>query len=198
MKVTIEPYNPNWVARFEKEKAKIAEALAPLQPTIDHIGSTSIEDICAKPIIDILVGLQSENQLDATILPMMESGYVYLKKFEEGMEYRRFFVIAYPLTGKSVPRFVGKEDEILFGVDFLTSTHVHIMERGSYHWKRHIAFRDYLRAYPEVREEYDSLKKKLAEMDFRDRLEYNLYKEEFIAEHQAIAMMWFEHNKKTN
>lgn len=57
MKIKIEPYNPAWKVDFEQHKMRILEAMPQLVPSIDHIGSTSLGDIGAKLIIDIIVGL---------------------------------------------------------------------------------------------------------------------------------------------
>ena len=191
MKIRIEPYNPAWKDYFERHKIRILEALSQLGPSIDHIGSTSLGDIGAKPIIDILVGLQSSPQLDEAINPMLAAGYTYVEKFTSGMPYRRFFVKLRALSAKSIPSVICSADTLAFGRDYDSIANIHVMEQGTYHWIRHIAFRDYLRAHPEVRFAYEALKLRIGEIDFDDPLDYNIYKEDFISEHQEKAIVWF-------
>lgn len=191
MKILLEPYSPAWRSAFERHRIRISQALSQLCPSIDHIGSTSLESIAAKPIIDVLVGVQSESQLDETINPMLTVGYTYVQKFTPGMPYRRFFVELMPLSAKSPPRIISSTDALAFGREYDSVANIHIIEKGTYHWIRHIAFRDYLRAHPEIASAYEALKQNIAEMDFDDPLEYNMHKEEFIREQQEKAVAWF-------
>jgi len=79
MKIILEEYQSEWANAFQLEKEVVISALSDFNPTIEHIGSTSIEGLCAKPTIDILVGLHNEMQLDKTIVPMISMGYTYFK-----------------------------------------------------------------------------------------------------------------------
>ncbi|MGV2482374.1 UNVERIFIED_CONTAM: GrpB family protein, partial [Salmonella enterica subsp. enterica serovar Weltevreden] len=63
-----------------------------LNPQIEHIGSTSVEGLSAKPIIDILIGLPDENDLNKTVEPLTGQGFIYYEKYNQDMPYRRFFV----------------------------------------------------------------------------------------------------------
>jgi GrpB-like predicted nucleotidyltransferase (UPF0157 family) len=63
-----------WANAFEREKEVVASVLTDFSPAIEHIGSTSIEGLCAKPTIDMLAGLHDEMQLDKTIAPMISMG----------------------------------------------------------------------------------------------------------------------------
>lgn len=196
MKVTLVPYRPSWRNDFERHRRIIEKALSDLQPAIDHIGSTSVSDIAAKPIIDILVGLRDEQALEAVVKPMLEAGYTYIEKFNAAMPYRRFFAALVAMGGSPLPRILGLDDALAFGRDYNSVANIHVMQRGSYHWMRHIAFRDYLRAHPEVRRAYEALKLGIAAMDFADPLEYNRYKEGFIAENQDKALAWFNQSRE--
>lgn len=191
MKITLFPYQPSWQDDFERHRMTIAQALSGFDPAIDHIGSTSLGDIAAKPIIDILVGLKEDQTLDSVVEPLLAAGYTYVEKFNAGMPYRRFFVMLVALRSSPLPRILGEGGTLAFGQDYNSVANIHVMTRDSYHWMRHIAFRDYLRAHPEVRRAYEALKLSIAEMDFIDPLEYNSYKEEFIAEQQKKAVIWF-------
>ncbi len=197
MKVRLEPWTPAWAEAYARHREAIGQALAFLEPSIDHIGSTSLGDIAAKPIIDILVGLPGESHLDATIAPMTDAGYCYIGKFTAGMPYRRFFVKLASISATPLPRLIGPDDELAFGRDYETLANIHIIERGSFHWMRHIAFRDYLRAHADVRRAYERRKLEIARMDLADPLEFNRHKEAFIAEHQQHALEWYRATRRS-
>ena len=84
MKIIIEEFQTDWVNDFLEQKVIIDSTLIDVNPITEHIGSTSVVGLCAKPTIDILVGLQAENQLDKTISPMINQGYTYFRKYEPG------------------------------------------------------------------------------------------------------------------
>lgn len=187
MKVVIEPYNGNWKAAFDKELQNISSALQDLNPAIEHIGSTAIKDIWAKPIIDILVGVERESDLDDIIEPMIEAGYTYVKKVEPLMPYRRFFV---KLTGAN-NQIIHAGDERRFGEELQSLVNIHILEKDTEHWIRHIAFRDYIKVHHEVRQQYAKLKKEIVKVDLSDHMEYNSYKDEFIKKVEKDALAWY-------
>lgn len=199
MKVSIEPYTPAWKDGFIAHKSVLESAIGDLIVSIDHIGSTSLGDIAAKPIIDILVGLKDRGLLDKTVSPMLDAGYTYIEQFTPAMPYRRFFVKLVPLSDAPLPSIIGTNDNLSFGVDYNTLANIHVIEQGTYHWIRHIAFRDYLLAHPDVRIAYEKLKLEIAKLDFSDPLDYNAHKEGFISAHQEHAVRWFlEQQQQTN
>jgi len=191
VKVTVVPHRPSWRRDFAHHRARIEQALSGLAPVIDHIGSTSLEDIVAKPIIDILVGLNAGLALDSVVEPMRKAGYTYIEQFNAQMPYRRFFVQLVARADTPLQTILGPGVELAFGRDYDSVANIHVMIQGTDHWRRHLAFRDYLRAHPDVRHAYQALKLQIAAMDFTDPLEYNAYKEDFIARHQAMAIAWF-------
>lgn len=195
MKVELHPHTPRWQEAFARHRERIGRALAAFPASIDHIGSTSLGDIAAKPVIDILVGLDAGVALDAVVTPLCAAGYTYVGKFTAGMPYRRFFAELVALGATPLPTMLGPDDTLAFGRDYTSVAHIHVMARGSHHWTRHIAFRDYLRAHADVRAAYEALKLKIAEIDFDDPLDYNAHKEDFIAHHQALALAWYERVK---
>ena len=67
MKINIETYNKEWTGQFEKIKTDLCSILVKLNPNIEHIGSTSVPNLAAKPIIDIQVGIGNSFDLDKTI-----------------------------------------------------------------------------------------------------------------------------------
>jgi len=191
MKIIIEEYTPKWVDDFVTEKNKLEQALEGIGATIEHIGSTSVPGLGAKPIIDILIGLRVEDDLDKVIVPMQQSGYTYFKKYEPMMPYRRLFIKLEPLPDKMPPAIVDIGEELVTGKDFRAMVNIHVLVKGTLHWDRHIAFRDFLRAHPDTRDAYDALKKELSLREFKDTLEYNEAKDAFVKEVEQQALKWY-------
>jgi GrpB-like predicted nucleotidyltransferase (UPF0157 family) len=107
MKIVICEYDPLWVEKFRNHKLILQHTLASFAPLIEHIGSTSVAGLGAKPVIDILVGLQKEDDLDKIILPMMmNAGYAYIRKFEPLMPYRSFFQKLAPKNNAEVQSII--------------------------------------------------------------------------------------------
>jgi GrpB-like predicted nucleotidyltransferase (UPF0157 family) len=138
--VKIEEYNPDWVSEFYQEKARIMEVLKNDSLCVEHIGSTSVMGLGAKPILDIMAGVQHLAEVDAFIEPLKSVGYEFVphKEFPE----RRFFRKGQWRAG---------------------THHLHIYRFGSEQWKNQLSFRDYLRSHPDVRKQYQQLKMSLAE-----------------------------------
>lgn len=160
--VTVVAYDPRWPALFDEEKTRIAAALAGSVVAIEHIGSTSVPGLEAKPIIDILVGMRPLEVTDAQIAAMEELGYEYLG--ELGLPGRLFF-------RKGRPR----------------SHHVHVVEWGGDQWERHLAFPDFLRRHPDEARRYGELKRRLAIDVAGDWERYMTGKEAYIDEVEERA-----------
>ena len=161
MKVTIVEYRPEWRKMFEDEKRILLMSLGGVAARIEHIGSTAVAGLAAKPIIDLLVGLEDFSLADGVVPNVVALGYEYIQKYEDVMPFRRFFV---------------KERG---GV----RTHqIHMVGVGGEFWERHILFRDYLRQNPTVAGRYASLKKELAGREWEDVNEYADAKTDFIRE----------------
>jgi GrpB-like predicted nucleotidyltransferase (UPF0157 family) len=197
MKIILEDYQPGWVDAFARELAVISATLAGFGPAIEHIGSTAVEGLCAKPTIDILVGLRDDTQLDRAIAPMVGAGYTYFKKYEPAMPYRRLFARLRPLTDQAPPELIDVHDAFVRGQTFISVANIHVVVKDTPHWTRHLAFRDYLRAHSDVRDDYGLLKSALSRADYRDTNEYNAAKERFIQETQARALAWYERQHET-
>jgi GrpB-like predicted nucleotidyltransferase (UPF0157 family) len=159
-RVEIVDHDPSWAARFEAERPQLAEIFDGRAVAIEHIGSTSVPGLCAKPIVDILVGLRELKLSDAEIEAMKALGYEYLAEF--GLPGRLYF---------RKPR----------------TLHVHVVAHGGEHWRRHLAFRDALRSNPEERRRYDRLKRRLA-AEGHSRDVYSELKTPFIREVEARAV----------
>jgi len=127
---------------------------------IEHIGSTAVPGLCAKPIVDVLVGLRALELSDEQVAAMGTLGYEYLGEF--GIPGRLFF--------RKAPR----------------THHVHVVEHGGEHWDRQLVFRDALRTDAEERQRYDAFKRRLvAEGHPRDV--YSELKTPFIREIEERA-----------
>jgi GrpB-like predicted nucleotidyltransferase (UPF0157 family) len=159
-KVEVVPHNPQWKSIFDTESEYIANALGENAITIHHIGSTAIETIYAKPIIDFLVEVQDINRVDDRNLAMESIGYEAMGEF--GIKDRRFF---------------RKDNQA-----GIRTHHIHIFEVNSAQITRHLAFRDYMLGHPEAAQEYSNLKRKLAAEYPNDIAEYQAGKAEFIKE----------------
>ncbi len=155
--VTIRDYEPIWPAMYEAERRRIVEAIRPWLVDIQHAGSTSVPGLAAKPVVDIMASVRSLDD-DRHFVPAMQAiGYDYVPVYEDDIPDRRYF-------RRGEPR--------LF--------HVHVTEHEGDFWKRHLAFRDYLRGHPEAAAEYATLKRELAGQHGSDRLGYVNAKTEFI------------------
>jgi len=194
MKIKIEEYNTEWSRVFDEIKSDTLKLIGFLNPQIEHIGSTSVDGLSAKPIIDILVGLENGNDLNKTIQPLMNNGYIYYERYNKEMPYRRFFVRH--KDNYSIPanlKIITEQDEIPSNTEEHDSrlAHVHVLPLNSEHWTRHIAFRDYLKEYPKIRNEYQNLKEELKYKEWRDGNEYNKAKDKFIKEEERKAVKWY-------
>ena len=147
--VKIEEYNPDWVW--------IMEVLKNDSLCVEHIGSTSVIGLGAKPILDIMAGVRHLAEVDTFIEPLKSIGYEFVphKEFPE----RRFFRKGRWRAG---------------------THHLHIYRFGSEQWKNQLSFRDYLRSHTDVRKQYQQLKMSLAEKHPADIVGYTKAKAPFI------------------
>lgn len=157
--VVIVEYRPEWPAQAEAEMAAIRAALGFRLRAIEHMGSTSVPGLAAKPIVDLMAGLQSLEDASACV-PLMESlGYRYRPDLEADMPERRYF------------------SKDIGGV---RAFQVHMVELDGEFWRRHLVFRDALRADPALAAEYAALKRRLAAQYGTDRVGYTEAKTDFI------------------
>jgi GrpB-like predicted nucleotidyltransferase (UPF0157 family) len=156
--VIIVSYDPRWPPMYEEEKALIVGAMGRWLAAIEHIGSTSVPGLGAKPIIDIMVGVRSLDDAQYCIEPLAAVGYVYKPQYEQEMPERRYFN-------------KGPQDN---------HRHLHMVELGGEFWQRQLLFRNYLRAHPEAAQAYEALKRDLAAHYGQDREGYTEAKTEFI------------------
>ena len=194
MKITVSKYNTEWTNQFNEIKKILSTTLSDFNPIIEHFGSTAISGLSAKPIIDVLIGISSKEDLDKVVKVMLPQKYIYYQAYNSAMPERRLFV-----------QLKNTEDYTLFEQTFNTEkdiphealnnlklAHIHIWEYQSSEWNRHIAFRDYIRTHPEVKDKYGELKKKLSQADWKDGNEYNDAKNDFIKREETKAITWFK------
>lgn len=137
-RVVILPYDSGWKCRFEKAASEVKEVFGKECIEIHHIGSTAVEGLAAKPIIDLMPVVRSIENIDFFNDKMEELGYIAYG--ENGLPGRRYFQK---------------------GGDERTH-HVHVYQEGNEEIRRHLAFRDYLRTHTEEAKKYGALKEKLA------------------------------------
>lgn len=158
--ITIEPASPHWPALFESEKAQLLGALGSRFIAIEHCGSTAVRGLDAKPIIDLLGGVRSMAEADALLKPLCELGWDTSPAFNATLADRRF-LLRWPQG--------------------IRTHHLHLVIHGGGAWERYLAFRDRLRADPEMAGEYQKLKYELANQHTGDREAYTQGKTKFIA-----------------
>jgi len=156
-------YDPRWPELFDAEAARVEAALGADVVEITHIGSTAVPGLRAKPIIDLLAAVETFETVAAYQQRLAPLAY-YHHSHENDAE-RLFF-------WKGLPR----------------AYHLHIVEYATWEHQRHIIFRDYLRAHPEVAALYQTLKLELAETYAADRPAYTSGKSAFIRATVARAV----------
>jgi len=163
-------YDSKWPTLFEAEKNNLLNILGSVI-SIEHIGSTAIPKIAAKPMIDIMVGITSlENEENNCVAKMIKLGYQYIQDHEAEIPYLRYFR--------------KKESEKLF-------YNVHILEPTKNYWKGLILFRDYMRAHPEEAKRYETFKKEIS-AKYSDINLYGKAKTEFIMPIYEKAINWLK------
>ncbi len=156
--VIVLPYDENWKNEFEKIRHELSEALGELALSIEHVGSTSVQGLSAKPIIDIDVVINDTSLLNDVIASLQSIGY----KHEGDLG----------IPGREAFKYDGKEH--------LMKHHLYVCAKDSLELKRHISFRDYLKSHPEAISEYSRTKEEGALLYPYDIDKYIEYKSPFI------------------
>ncbi len=198
MKIQLEKYNPEWTTIYKEIEVDLRRNLAFLNPIIEHIGSTSIFDLTAKPIIDIIVGIPKQEQLDKVVEPLTSNDYIFYEKYNSVMPYRRFFVKLKTQPDFFTPKVYCEKDEVPNELNDYKLAHIHIMEYNSYHWTRHIAFREYVKKHTDIKNEYQKIKIQLSTLEWRDGNEYNSAKNSFIKQTEEKALEWYERQNSSS
>lgn len=165
-KVVVLPYSDEWTLKFQEAAKELQVVFGSELIAIHHIGSTSVIGLSAKPIIDVMPVVKEIAKIDSFNDAMQELGYE--AKGENGIAGRRYFQ-------------KGGDDR---------THHVHVYEEGSPEIGRHLAFRDYLRAHPDMAKKYGELKEELAKRYPSDIAAYIGGKERLALEIEREALEW--------
>lgn len=155
-RVVIAPYDPEWPELFRQLGARLRGALGDVALRIDHIGSTSIPGMDAKPIIDVQISAASLDPVDPFRAPLESVGFHWQTDNPE-------------LTKRYFRESPGER-----------RTHIHIRRAGTFSEQLPLLFRDYLRAHPVEIPAYSAMKYRLAEEYGEDREGYTIAKGEFV------------------
>ncbi len=155
--IIVVPYDPSWPASFEAERRVLDRLLAPwIVGSIEHVGSTAVPGLAAKPVIDIMVGVKSLEASRAALSAAAKAQYIY-----------------WPYKADTMHWFCKPSDAH-------RTHHLHLVPYGSKLWKARLGFRDTLRTDSKLAEEYARLKYHLAEKYREDREAYTQAKSEFV------------------
>ncbi len=155
------PVGPEWSMRFSSESRRLSAALGAAALDIQHIGSTAVPGICAKPILDIAIAIRSYESGHALVPRFEPLGYRY--RGENGIPRRHYFVLGAPRR----------------------THHVHVLEHDSDEWRRHLAFRDRLLGSPADAARYSAFKSRCLADARGSREEYQRLKTPFFEAMQA-------------
>ena len=157
--VVIVPYDPAWPRIYKEESRLLRVSVGMIKRSIEHIGSTSVLDLWAKPIIDIIAGVDGRDDAERCRVLLQPLGY---DDASTGNNPEWFYCLA---KTAHVPGF-----------------HLHIVREECPHHLKHILFRNWLQTHPADAEEYRVLKINLAETNRNDRVAYTGGKVDFINE----------------
>lgn len=157
--VQLMEYDSTWPARFDAERERLLERFPAALIDVQHIGSTAIPGMPAKPIIDVMAGVASMAMTDALFEPILDHGYVTSVEFNAGLTDRRWFMRH--ANGRR-------------------THHLHVVVHNGELWRQRLAFRDALCADPTQAKRYAAFKRKLASRHHADREAYTQAKGEFV------------------
>lgn len=156
--VKLIPYDSVWATEFEQEKQRLLDVFGDKLIAVEHIGSTAVPGLSAKPIIDMIAAIASFDELEKFVEPLQDLGYEYMpnRMFTD----RKFF-----------PK----------GSHSNRTHHLNLVLKDDVNqWESPLVFRDYLRDHQEARDEYAELKASLAKQYSADRQRYTRSKNDFI------------------
>jgi len=166
--IVLAAYNPDW-PQMAAGHAEHLRVLGSTLVAVHHIGSTSVPGLVAKPIIDLMPLVTDLTDLDPKRACVEALGYTW--HGELGISGRRYCTLS---------------DE-----DGIRIAQLHFFEADSQHARRHLAFRDYLRAYPEVARAYEREKYHARSLHPNDSHAYTDEKAAWIQDTEAKALVWF-------
>lgn len=165
--VRIVEYDPVWPALAEAELRRIRQALGPVAVRLEHVGSTAVPDLAAKPIVDLQVSVCAIERSERYVEPLTRLGYLFVPA-PESPDYHFF---AKP---RERPR----------------TYHLHVCEAGSEHEFRHVAVRDFLRSHADEARRYAGVKRQVAGRHPHDRLAYIDGKDDYVTALEQRAVAW--------
>ncbi len=165
--IRIVDYDVSWPVRARDELARLADALGQVAVRLDHVGSTAVPGLAAKPIIDLQLSVAEIDPLTSYGDPLAQLGYLFVAD----PEFPDFHFFALP---PQRPR----------------SHHLHVCRAGSHDEVRHLAVRDFLRAHDDEAARYAALKRELASAYPNDRLAYIAGKAAYVGALEARALAW--------
>jgi GrpB-like predicted nucleotidyltransferase (UPF0157 family) len=161
--VTLVDYDPVWPALFDREAARIRAALDDRLRMLEHVGSTSVPGLSAKPIIDVVIAVQDSSDEAAYVPPMEAAGFVLRIREPEWFEHRLFR-------------------------DADPAANIHVFTEGADEIRRMLAFRDWLRGHEDDRHLYERTKRELAARDWKYVQHYADAKTDVVAEIMERAL----------
>jgi GrpB-like predicted nucleotidyltransferase (UPF0157 family) len=165
--VRIVEYDPAWPALADAELRRIAAALGETVVRLEHVGSTAVPGLAAKPILDLQLSVVAIELRERYVEPLAQLGYLFVP----APESPDFHLFAKP---PERPR----------------SYHLHVCEAGTEHEFRHLAVRDFLRTHDDEAARYAALKRQLVAQHPQDRLAYIDGKEKYVVALEARAVEW--------
>jgi GrpB-like predicted nucleotidyltransferase (UPF0157 family) len=165
--IRIVDHDPEWSRRAREELERVADALGPIVVRLEHVGSTSVPGLGAKPIIDMQVSVTDIERQDDYVGPLERLGYL----FAPDPAFPDYHYFAKP---HARPR----------------SHHLHVCQADSHQELRHLAVRDFLCAHPDEAASYEQLKRALVREHPEDRLAYVAGKDGYMIELEARAVRW--------
>lgn len=162
--IVIVEYDFRWPHIYEEEKLCILDAAGNRILGVEHIGSTAVVGLGAKPIIDIMAGASGSNVADELLPLLREIGYT--KVIQQSGHSEWYYCLNKAINGEET---------------WLQNFHLHLMKFKSETWERHLLFRNFLQKHPETVQKYHELKRMLAAKHGVDRESYTNAKTEFIA-----------------
>lgn len=190
MAIEITNYDHAWPKQFLAEGKRILDVVGPLLAGLEHIGSTAVLGLAAKPVIDMLAGVRETG----VISTMHEKPSLLPTGEVAPAGNARHLALVHGLIGIGFAYFGehGIPGRLFFkrSAGETRMVHLHVVVHDSELWRRHISFRDYLRAYQQVAQQYEALKRKLAREYPTDRDAYTRGKHAFIAQCLQAAASW--------
>jgi len=158
--VRLSDYTLEWIVEFKRVQQEIVENTGIIEKRIQHMGSTAIKDMPAKPIIDIVVGVDDLNKVDKTLLSgFSQAGFLRLKVERPGE------IVLAKFTDDT----------------YKVKTHfIHLVEFEKEIWDNLIFFRDYLNSSEDARKQYIDIKREYVKKSSTGINEYTHYKENFV------------------